>query len=83
MTRDYMFALSDRLTHVHMSDNNGEHDDHLPIGAPKTGSIDLAHELRGLRSFRYDGGITLEIYGDRRWLVASAGLVRETWEVAN
>lgn len=83
MTRDYMFALSDRLAHVHMSDNNGEHDDHLPIGAPKTGGIDLAHELRGLRSFRYDGGITLEIYGDRRWLVASAGLVRETWEVAN
>ncbi len=80
MTRDYLFALSDRLAHVHISDNNGQADDHLPIGAPKQDGIDLGHELRGLRSFRYDGGITVEVFGDRRWLLASADLIRETWE---
>src|SRR5690606_29940757 len=41
MTRDYLFALSDRLVHVHLSDNAGQEDDHLPIGAPKQGGIDL------------------------------------------
>ena len=80
MTRDYLFALSERLTHVHISDNDGQGDDHLPIGAPSQGGINLAHELRGLRSFRYDGGITVEVFGDRRWLIASADLIREQWE---
>lgn len=79
MTRDYLFSLADRLVHVHLSDNDGDGDDHLPVGAPMRGGIDLAHELRGLRSFRYDAGITVEVFGDRRWLLASADLIRETW----
>ena len=80
MTRDYLFALADHLAHVHLSDNDGQGDDHLPIGAPRRGGIDLGHELRNLRSFRYDGTVTLEVFGDRRWLLASAHLVREGWE---
>jgi sugar phosphate isomerase/epimerase len=79
MTRDYLFALNDRLAHVHISDNGGEGDDHLPFGAPKSGAINLPHELRGLRDFRYDGTITLEVFGDQRWLVASADRLRELW----
>jgi sugar phosphate isomerase/epimerase len=79
MTRDYLFALGDRLAHVHLSDNDGTGDDHLPLGAPRRGGINLLHELRSLRSFRYDGAITLEIFGDRRWLLACAELLRETW----
>ncbi len=82
MTRDYLFALADRLMHVHLSDNSGQSDEHLPIGAPRRGGIDLTHELRGLRSFRYDAGITLEVFGARRWLLASAAMVREAWESA-
>jgi sugar phosphate isomerase/epimerase len=69
MTRDYMFALADRLSHVHLSDNDGTADDHLALGAPASGGIDLAHEMRTLRSFRYDGAITLQISGDRRLLL--------------
>lgn len=80
MTRDYLFALNDRLTHVHISDNDGTDDDHLPFGAPYHGAINLAHELRGLKDFRYDGMITLEIFGDQRWLRASADRLRETWD---
>jgi sugar phosphate isomerase/epimerase len=80
MTRDYMFALGDRLAHVHISDNGGLDDDHLPIGAPKRGGIDLAHELRGLRSFRFDGTITVDVFGDRRWLLACADMIRDVWE---
>jgi len=79
MTRDYLFALSDRLAHVHISDNGGQLDDHLAFGAPKSGGIDLAHEVRGLKAFRYDGGITVEVFGDRRWLLASAELLRQSW----
>jgi len=83
MTRDYLFSLSDRLAHVHISDNDGQGDDHLAIGAPKSGCLDLGHELRGLRSFRYDSGITVEVFGDRRWLLASADQIREKWAESN
>lgn len=80
MTRDYLFALADRLTHVHISDNSGQGDDHLPIGAPRSGGIDLPHELRGLRAFRYDARITVEVFGARPLLLASAELIRAEWQ---
>ncbi len=81
LTRDYLFALADRLTHVYLSDNDGERDLHLPPGAT-AGGVNLLQELRDLRSFRYDGLITLTVFGDRRWLLASAQLLRETWDRA-
>jgi sugar phosphate isomerase/epimerase len=81
-TRDYLFALADRLAHVHLSDNDGKADLHLPFGAPMRGGLDLAHELRELRTFGYDGTITLEVFGDRRWLLLSRDLLREAWQRA-
>ena len=82
-TRDYLFALSEHLIHVHLGDNNGITHQHLPFGAPQNGGIDLMRELRTLRSFRYDNTITLDILGDRRWLLACAVLVRDDWIAAN
>ena len=79
LARDYLFALGDRLAHVHLSDNDGTRDAHLPFGVPASGGIDLARTLRDLHSFRYAGTITLQIEGDRRWLLACAELVREMW----
>ena len=83
MTRDFLFALADRLAHVHISDNDGKDDLHLPFGAPRRDGIDLGHELRGLRSFRYDGTITVEVFGDRRWLLLCAEQLREAWAKAD
>lgn len=78
-TRDYLFALSERLVHVHISDNDGRADDHLPLGAPAAGGIDVRRELQTLQSFGYDGTITVQVWGDRRWLLASADRIREEW----
>jgi len=82
MTREYLFALADRLAHVRISDNDGQQNAHLPLGAPATGGIHWLHELRTLRSFRYEGSIALEILGDRRWLTASRDIVQELWPQA-
>jgi sugar phosphate isomerase/epimerase len=82
MTREYLFSLNDRLAHIHISDNNGVEDLHLPFGAAIRGGMDLAANLRVLRSFRYDGTITVEVFGDRRWLLASVAVLREEWEKA-
>lgn len=80
MTRDYLFALNDRLVHVHISDNDGLTDGHLPIGGPRRGGINLSHELRELRGFRYDAGITLEVFGSHDLLLHTAAKVRQRWE---
>ncbi len=82
MTREYLFSLNDRLAHIHISDNNGIEDLHLPFGAAIRGGLDVAANLRVLRSFRYDGTITVEVFGDRRWLLACVALLREEWEKA-
>jgi sugar phosphate isomerase/epimerase len=82
MTREYLFALADRLAHVRLSDNDGQQNQHLPFGVPPTGGLDWPRELRTLRSFRYDGTMTVDVQGDRRWLLASAQLLREWWAEA-
>ncbi|MEZ4867791.1 MAG: sugar phosphate isomerase/epimerase [Caldilineaceae bacterium] len=82
MTREYLFALAERLAHVRISDNDGIHPLYLPLGAPATGGIDLLRELQSLRSFRYDGIVSLEIDGERRWVTGSAAILREQWEMA-
>lgn len=82
MTRSYLFALADRLVQVHVSDNDGRRPDRLPLGAPATGGLYWQREFQTLRSFAYDGPITLDIAGDRRWLMGSAEMVRELWPQA-
>lgn len=82
MTREYLFALADRLAHVRISDNDGVHPLYLPLGAVASGGLDLMRELQILRSFRYDGSIALEITGDRRWLLGSAQWLSEAWTPA-
>lgn len=79
LTRDTLFALGDRLQLVHMSDNDGSAVQHLPFGAPAQGGIDLDHELRTLRTFRFDGDITLQMPGDRSWLLAARDRLRAAW----
>lgn len=82
MTREYLFALADRLAHVRMSDNDGRDATYLPFGAPIASGLDLRRELQTLRSFRYAGSLTLEILGERRWLLGCAQMVREQWPLA-
>ncbi len=79
MTREYLFALADRLVHVRISDNDGRHNAYLPLGAPARGGLDFRRDLQTLRSFRYNGTIALEIDGERRWAIASAEHFREWW----
>ena len=77
MTRDYLFAFADRLRHVRISDNDGTRPAYLPFGAPESGGLDIARELRSLSGFGYDDSITLEIRGDRRWLLACRAILRD------
>jgi sugar phosphate isomerase/epimerase len=73
-------AFGDRLCHVHVSDNRGREDDHLPLG---TGRIDWPKAVRLLKQTGYDGTITLEVFSeDRDYLLMSAAKMQEWWDAA-
>ena len=57
--RDYIDAFGDRLAHVHMHDNHGKQDEHLPLGA---GKIDTRGVIRLLKEVDYDRTITFEVF---------------------
>ncbi|MBC7221034.1 sugar phosphate isomerase/epimerase [Candidatus Bipolaricaulota bacterium] len=54
----YVAALGERLVHVHLHDNRGERDEHLPLGA---GTVPWQAALAALERGRYGGRIVLEI----------------------
>jgi sugar phosphate isomerase/epimerase len=66
---DFIRQFSHRIGHVHLSDNLGRRDDHLPMGQ---GTINFQEVAAALNGCGYDDTITLEIFSeDRRHLQAS------------
>ncbi|HZC28349.1 MAG TPA: sugar phosphate isomerase/epimerase family protein, partial [Gaiellaceae bacterium] len=79
-TRELLAAFGDRLAHVHLSDNLGLDDLHLPLGA---GSIDWADAAAALKQAGWDGTVTLEIFSrEPRHLETSRELWLEWWGAA-
>lgn len=77
---EYLRRYKDKLMHVHMHDNNGSDDLHLPIGS---GTIDWDHLLSSLNIF-YDGTITLEIFSDdREYVLYSKKKLLDKWSRLN
>jgi sugar phosphate isomerase/epimerase len=52
-------AFGDRIAHVHIHDNKGRYDEHLPLGV---GNLDFREAARLLRATGYDGTLTLEVF---------------------
>ena len=70
-------AFRDRLAHVHVSDNLGGEDLHLPLGA---GTIDWADVVATLKGAGWDGTVTLEVFApERAHLETSRRLWLEWW----
>ncbi|MCC6446411.1 MAG: sugar phosphate isomerase/epimerase [Armatimonadetes bacterium] len=77
-TEELLARFSNRLAHVHLSDNRGGAEDlHLPLGA---GAIDWAWVIRILKRHRYDGTFTLEVFApDRDYLLLSRRKFMRWW----
>jgi sugar phosphate isomerase/epimerase len=68
-TLDFIERFSDRIQHVHVSDNFGKEDNHLPIGA---GTINFPKIVKALKGIGYDHTITVEVFSkDRDYLKIS------------
>ncbi len=76
-TGSLLAAFGERLAHVHLSDNFGLEDLHLPLGA---GTVDWRAVVRLLKDTGWDGTVTLEIFSpERTHLDASRRLWLEWW----
>ncbi len=74
-----LHRFRDRIVHVHVSDNDGRSDAHLPLGA---GKIDWGRVIPALKEF-YDGTVTLEIFSrDREYALRSRQKFLELWTAA-
>jgi len=55
----FIRRFPDRIDHIHVSDNFGKDDNHLPVGA---GIIDFARIIKALKGIGYDGTVTFEVF---------------------
>lgn len=67
--QDFFTRFSSRLSHLHVSDNCGHHDEHVCLGY---GQIDFNSIAQAIKQAGYDETITLEIFDqDRTEIVKS------------
>ena len=80
---EYLDGLGSRLLHVHLSENDGTADQHLPLGAAPRSTTDWSRQIRKLKAIGYDGTITLEVFApEREYLLISRDLLRRWWNEA-
>ena len=60
---EFIEKFGQRIGHLHVSDNFGERDDHIPLGA---GTIDFPKIVKALKQCGYDDTATFEIFSEDR-----------------
>jgi sugar phosphate isomerase/epimerase len=79
-TAELLQAFGERLAHVHVHDNFGVDDLHLPLSV---GTVDWPAVVGALKDAGYDGTVTLEVFGEERaYLDFSRRLWLKWWESA-
>lgn len=74
--REFIIRFHKRIRHVHLHDNLGRSDLHLPMAC---GDIDWERTLRCLKKY-YDGTITLEIFSrDRDYVLLTKEKLSRLW----
>lgn len=74
---DYHQAMAPRLLHLHLHDNHGITDDHLPVGAGRLPWEDLRSDLAG-----FNGTAALEVQGGAGAVRSSLVRLSQAWELA-
>ena len=69
--------FSKRIEHIHISDNHGKEDEHLPLGK---GSIDWNAMLGVIKKSGYDKTITLEVFTNAKDCLVDKSKLRKMWD---
>ncbi len=74
---NHIRKFSKNIHHIHMHDNHGKSDEHLPVGMA---SIDFRKVVYELKRIKYSGTISLEVFVPERIITKiSAEIIREMW----
>ena len=74
--------LGSKIIHLHMHDNDGEEDEHLPLGCC-CGNINWPKMIKFIKDQGYDNSITLEVFcDDPDFLLLSKNKLRKMWNEA-
>jgi len=77
--KKYIKNFSSKIEHVHLSDNHGKEDEHLPIGK---GDINFKKVVKMLKHINYDKTITLEVFTENeKDVVGSRERIEKLWEM--
>jgi sugar phosphate isomerase/epimerase len=80
---EYLDRLGPRMRHVHLSENDGTADQHLPLGAAPRSTTDWPQHVKRLKATGYDGTITLAVFAPQKeYLLLSRDLLRRWWAEA-
>jgi sugar phosphate isomerase/epimerase len=80
---EYLDCLGPKLLHVHLSENDGTADQHLPLGAARQSTTDWPRHIKKLKTTGYDGTVTLEVFTcQREYLLLSRDLLQTWWKEA-
>ncbi len=75
--QEFLNGYAERILHLHLSDNWGERDEHLPIGA---GRVPYAKVVEALKACDYQGWATFEVFSpDRDYLRISRQKFQQMW----
>lgn len=74
--KEYLDAFTDRLAHIHIHDNHGKQDEHLPLGA---GKIEFKKVVKLLKQINYDKTITFEVFTSSSDAVRSRNFFKKLW----
>jgi sugar phosphate isomerase/epimerase len=79
MTRikSYLTRFNERLVHIHIHDNHGELDEHLPLGA---GNINFKRVVKWLKEIEYSRSVTFEVFTSYRDAVRSREYFKKLWQ---
>lgn len=77
MAEAFFKRFKHKVVHIHVSDNKGDRDEHLPLGC---GNINWGEMVRLMKSHGYDGTITLEIFSkEREYVLTSRRILERLW----
>ncbi|MCP4348404.1 MAG: sugar phosphate isomerase/epimerase [Desulfobacterales bacterium] len=66
---DFIEMFGDRIGHIHVSDNEGKRDDHIPVGR---GTVNFPRIIKSLKNIGYADTVTFEIFTEERYDLKSS-----------
>lgn len=77
MTASFFHRFGDKILHIHMHDNLGETDQHLPLGC---GDVEWEKIIKILKLYNYNESVTLEVFcADKNYILYSKKVFLEMW----